>query len=418
VGSHSLLSLGARAIKDLTMKLAHGRTWQKLAVGILVTPLAVGCESQAQIRTYPVKKEHATPAASAPQVAASSEATDRMMGAILPAEDRTWYFKITGPVAAMDKNAEALTAFFQTIRVPAGAEKPQWKTPEGWNEQPGTGMRAATLMVPSDDKPLELSVIALPTSGAPGELLSNVNRWRGQMKLPPVDAKGLSESVQETKAGDARMYVVDLRGQLAPSTMTAPFAGGGPFSGGAPRGPVTAESRRNELLPAGHPPLNPHGTGGDSPLTFKAPKSWPESTPDGLRKAMFAFQDGGREARVTAIDFPAAAGPKIADPLENMNRWRREVGLSELKKEDLDKAVQSMEIAGQMGHYAEMVPDAPKPGEPPRIATIAAMVSAGDVIWFFKLTGDRDLVLRERENFNAFLKSVRLAPADRADDGN
>jgi hypothetical protein len=238
------------------------------------------------------------------------------------------------------------------------------------------------------------------------------------MQLPPVDENGLTEDVTESKAGDAKMYVVDLRGQLAPSNMTAPFAGGGPFSGGARRGPVTAESRREEMLPAGHPPLNPHGTRDGSPLSFKAPKSWPVSTPDGLRKAMFPFKDGDREARVTVIDFPASAGPKIADPLENMNRWRGEVGLSELKKADFDEAVQSIQIGGEKGHYAEMVPDAPKEGESRMNATIAAMVSAGDVIWFFKLTGDRDLVLRERDSFNEFLKSVQFNPADGTGDGN
>jgi hypothetical protein len=386
----------------------------KLAALILIVPFALGCESQAQIQTYTVKKEQARAPVAAP--AKAGEATDRMMGAILPAGDRTWYFKVTGPIAAIENSADEITTFFQSIRMPAGAAKPEWKLPEGWKEQAGTGMRAATLMVPADDKSMELSVIALPTTGAAGELLSNVNRWRGQMKLPPVDERGLAEGVKETKAGDSKMYLVDLRGQQAPSNMTAPFAGGGPFSGGEPRGPVTAEDRGGAQLPAGHPPVNPHG-GGDSPLSFKAPKSWPASTPDGLRKAMFAFKDGAREGRVTAIDFPSNAGPKIGDPLENINRWRREVGLNEIKKDDLGKTAQPIEIDGKDGHYAEMIPDA-APGGAPQNATIAAMVSAGDVIWFFKLTGDRDIVSRERDNFKAFLDSVRFSGADGAGDGN
>jgi hypothetical protein len=375
----------------------------------------LGCETQAQIQTYTVKKEQVAAPAAPAATAKPGEVTDRMMGAILPAGDRTWYFKVTGPVAAMDNHADEITKYFESIRIPAGAAKPEWKVPDGWKEQAGTGMRAATLMVPADDKPMELSVIALPTTGVAGELLSNVNRWRGQMKLPPVDDKGLAESVKETKAGDAKMYVVDLRGQAAPSNMTAPFAGGGPFSGGALRGPVTAEAAGGANLPAGHPPVNPHG-GGDSPLSFKAPKSWPASTPDGMRKAMFAFKDGAREGRVTAIPFPANAGPKIGDPLENITRWRREVGLAEIKKEDLEKNAQPIKIDGKEGHYAEMVPEAAAGG--PGNATIAAMVSAGDVIWFFKLAGDRDIVSRERDNFKAFLDSVRFSPADGEGDGN
>jgi hypothetical protein len=346
-----------------------------------------------------------------------------MMGAILPAGDRTWYFKVSGPVAEMDKNAEAVTKFFQSIRIAQGAAKPEWKAPEGWKEQPGSGMRAATLLVPAGEKPLELSVIALPTTGAPGELLNNVNRWRGQMQLAHVDEKALASSVKEMKAGDAKMYVVDLRGKLAPSNMTAPFAGSGPFSGGAPprggepTGPVTAESRRDAGLPPGHPPIDPHGRIGESQLTFTTPKDWPKSTPQGLRKAMFTFKDGGREALMTAIDFAASAGPMIADPLENINRWRREVGLKEVKKDALATATEEIKIGGNEGHYAEMIPDAAEGGGPQR-ATIAAMVRAGEVVWFFKLTGDREIVTRERDNFKAFLDSVRFAPADGAGDGN
>ncbi len=213
-------------------------------------PMVLGCGTKEEIRSYPVPKEVV-------------ELPDRMMGAILPAGDQTWYFKVVGPATAMDRNADKITEFFQSIRVKQGEAKPEWNVPEGWEERPGSGMRAATLLVPTGGKPLDLSVIALPTTGAPDELLNNVNRWRGQLDLRPVDERGLSESTKEIKIGDRAMTIVDMRGKFSAGSMTPPFAGGGPFSGNARGAPGTApadgsqpnKDNQARELPPGHPPI-------------------------------------------------------------------------------------------------------------------------------------------------------------------
>ena len=46
------------------------------------------------------------------------------------------------------------------------------------------------------------------------------------------------------------------------------------------------------------------------------------------------------------------------------------------------------------------------------------MVTRGDTIWFFKLTGDRDLVAAQRDKFQSFLKSLRFAAPTEQRDGN
>jgi hypothetical protein len=128
-----------------------------------------GCQTNEEIRTYPIAKEEKKEEVEGPIAAAaaapnSAEATDRMLGAILPVGDQTWYFKVVGPTATVDANAAKIEEFFQTIQVPAGAAKPEWKTPDGWEEQGPREMRAATLIIPADGKKLEMSVIPLPTT--------------------------------------------------------------------------------------------------------------------------------------------------------------------------------------------------------------------------------------------------------------
>ena len=75
--------------------------------------------------------------------------------------------------------------------VPAAALAPasrprgvHWTAPAGWTESAGNGMRIATLPPPKSGGKAEVTVIALP--GDVGGERANVNRWRGQLALPPI----------------------------------------------------------------------------------------------------------------------------------------------------------------------------------------------------------------------------------------
>ena len=62
----------------------------------------------------------------------------------------------------------------------------QWTKPEGWSEQPLSEMRLGSFKVDGPNAAsADVSVIAFP--GEAGGLISNINRWRGQLQLPPLD---------------------------------------------------------------------------------------------------------------------------------------------------------------------------------------------------------------------------------------
>jgi hypothetical protein len=143
---------------------------------------------------------------------------------------------------------------------------------------------------------------------------------------------------------------------------------------------------------------------------FEAPKSWRPIPASGLRKAQFAIGDEAQGAAVTLIDFSTNAGPLMTDPLANVNRWRGEVGLASIEESQLDESTESIEIDGKPAIYVRLVPDASKPEESKiEKATLAAMVTNENTIWFIKLFGQRDTVMAEEENFKAFLKSMQFA---------
>jgi hypothetical protein len=74
-------------------------------------------------------------------------------------------------------------------------------------------MRFATFKAPYPGK-LEATVVVLP--GPAGGELANVNRWRGQIGLPPMDEAGLARAreVLKTKAGSLSVYDFTSEGQV------------------------------------------------------------------------------------------------------------------------------------------------------------------------------------------------------------
>jgi hypothetical protein len=226
------------------------------------------------------------------------------------------------------------------------------------------------------------------------------------------------------------MTVVDLHGRFQSGGMMAPFAGGAPRTGevASATGNSSTSPAAPTDLPAGHPPFGPGAPIlGAQPADiaqsvvprFEAPKSWQVLPAEGMRKAAFNIADGGKQALVTVIDFSAKAGSMITDPLENVNRWRGEIGLAGIDKDSLAKVTEPILVDGQAALYMSAIPDASKSEESQsKLATLAAMVPDGNHIWFIKMTGNRDLVAAEQERFKSFLKSVRFTADRGAPDGN
>jgi hypothetical protein len=93
----------------------------------------------------------------------------------------------------------------------AMAESPRpgglhWTAPAGWKELPGGGMRVATFEIPKGPGKVEATVVALP--GDVGGELANVNRWRGQIALPPITMAQLAalRDKVSSRAGEVLTY--------------------------------------------------------------------------------------------------------------------------------------------------------------------------------------------------------------------
>jgi hypothetical protein len=128
----------------------------------------------------------------------------RMLAAIVPHGSRVWFFKLVGPaeiVAAQKQNFDAFVSSLapgssesappSVAQVPAPTNTSSvlrhWTAPPEWREIPNsTPPRMLAFKVGPDADPAELIVTRFPLNGA-GSFGDNINRWRNQLGLGPID---------------------------------------------------------------------------------------------------------------------------------------------------------------------------------------------------------------------------------------
>jgi hypothetical protein len=141
-------------------------------------------------------------------------------------------------------------------------------------------------------------------------------------------------------------------------------------------------------------------------LTWQKPDGWKEVAPGEMRVASFTVQGtNGKQADVSVIPLPGMAGTDDA----NVNRWRGQVGLSSLSPDELKKTAEAVEAGGQPAQLYDIAGQNPGSGDAERI--LGVIQHRDDVSWFYKMTGDSDLVEQQKPAFVAFLKSLNFAAA-------
>ncbi len=153
-------------------------------------------------------------------------------------------------------------------------------------------------------------------------------------------------------------------------------------------------------MPPGHPDTEAAGSRGVPRLKYSLPAGWEESAPGDMRVASFRVIANGKQADIGVVPLPGLMGRD----LETVNRWRSTVGLEAVKEEDLPKLAETVEIAGLPGRLYDQAGENPGSGEKSRI--LAAILRRDGVAWFFKMSGDDEVVKQQKPAFVSFLKGL------------
>lgn len=111
----------------------------------------------------------------------------------------------------------------------AGGPNLTWTAPAAWQAKPLGAMRKGSFNVVGEaGASADLSITAFP--GAVGGDLANINRWRGQVALPPITVADLPKATTRFTANGLAFSVVDLA-SADPANLQRILGGFTPFQG-------------------------------------------------------------------------------------------------------------------------------------------------------------------------------------------
>lgn len=354
------------------------------------------------IESYRVPKEDGSPKAAADPHAGMPPGTDPHAG--LPAGD---------PHAGMPGGSGKVVE----ARV-------RGEVPSTWTPAPGSSMRLASYRVAGDGEALaEISLITLGGDG--GGVLPNVNRWRSQLGLDPLDEAGLEASSRKLATPVGEAMVVDLE---ATEPVADPAVDGRIIAAivvrekdswfykirgnadlvarekdGYLRWVETArEAPPSEAAPTPHPPPTAtppppaeppaEASGPPAGVRWQVPQGWKQTAAG----RMIAARIQAGEAGVTVSRLGGDGGGELA----NLNRWRGQLGLDPVKQADLESVVETVNAgAGSISLVSLAGKDQ---------SMLAGWTRRGEATWFFKMSGPPAAVEAEQERFRQFLGSVEI----------
>jgi hypothetical protein len=322
-----------------------------------------GCREQEQIRSY-----------TAPRETVPEQPLTRMLAVMVPRDREVWFFKFDGPQETVTKHAADFDTLIHSVRFTDKAEEPiTWTTPEGWRRLPGGALRFATLRLGPKGEGLEITISRLGPEAS--DVRQNVDRWRGQLGLPPLkddEFQKVKDNIKVDGVPATRVDLVGVREEGAPPMAAQP-----------------RERPRQERRA----------------LKYTTPEGWEPRPPivkSGIRiPVVFRITSGGSEAEGTAM----ALGGDGGGVQFNVDRWREQLGLPRTKSEaELRQSLRRLKVGSDEAVYVDLA--GPGPGTPKRI--LGAILPAGGQTWFFTLKGPADLVGKQQSNFEAFVTSVRF----------
>jgi hypothetical protein len=224
-----------------------------------------------QINLQPASEDEITQAMTAVDLAESKaqlvdlrnesaeiEAGNRILAAILPRGEQTWFIKMQGADALVGRQKEAFTGFLKgvsfgdaapvaaastpelppshppiaagAIQAPETPGTPKWEVPANWQPQPPKTMLLAVFAIAGDSGKGEVTVSSFP--GDVGGLSANVVRWRRQLGLGApggnLTEADLAKLTSATEVNGETATLVDMVNDATNSRLAAvilPHAG-------------------------------------------------------------------------------------------------------------------------------------------------------------------------------------------------
>jgi hypothetical protein len=314
----------------------------------------------------------------------------------------------------------------------SGLPKLKYTLPSGWKEKAPGQMRVASFDISEDGKSVDVSVI--PLGAMSGGDTANVTRWLGQVGQPPVDDTGMKQLAEPVMVGNQAATLYDLAGTapgsgdaeriigaiLHTDTATWYFKMMGDavlaeknkpafitFLKSVEFGnPGSSQAMDVNQLPPSHPPISgmplvaAAAPGGGLP-SWTVPSGWTAGEPSQFVLAKFNIPGAGDATAAATVSQLDGDGGGL---LPNVNRWRGQLGQAPISEEDAAK-LPAVDAVGSKATVADFTGTDAHTGKPARL--VGVVLPLNGQTWFYKLTGDPDLVAQQKDAFIKFIQSAQ-----------
>ena len=327
----------------------------------------------------------------------------RILGAIIPTPEGCYFLKATDSPERFEPLMADVLAIVQAFSIDQDSGRPSNKLPEGWVMNPRNDIAIAELVSPDATGRVKFTVTALtmpPEQEWPGYLLSNVNRWRGQLKLPDLTSETLKETLIEVPRSQASMpsYIFDAVG-----TGTGAMSGGGP----GPSAPAAASSQSSSR-PAPKPP-EPQDTGSGAPsrpkLEYDLPTGW--SVGQGSQFRLATLNVVAKEGRGEVTVSMATDNPQ-ANTMMWFQQVAKEADPSKLEPM-VEKAIsgaQKFSVGGKQASLYEI--RSSEQATAPMLLVVSLPTDTPEMHLFVKFIGENQLATSQKDNLIQFVQSIKI----------
>jgi hypothetical protein len=335
----------------------------------------------------------------------------RILGAILPLESGCYFLKATDSPERLEPLMEGFLSIVQGFAIDEQTGRPSNALPSGWKMNSRNDIALAEFVSPDSTGGVKFTVTALAMPGEkdwPEYLLSNVNRWRGQLTIDPVNLETLNDSLIAVPRGDGKLssYIFDAQGTgsggMAPrSTVPSPASS----SNSSPAtSPAATEKTAAVPTPAGDASSGQEEVKRPD-LKYRLPDGWSVGQGSAFRLATLKIESAEGNGEVTvsmATDNPQA----------NAMMW-----FQQLTREPDAKKLEPM--VNSALEVAQKVPVGQKQATlyeirsseqatAPMLLVVSLPTDNPELHLFIKLIGDNQLASDQKSKLLEFVQSIEI----------
>ncbi len=382
---------------------------QKIGFLVLVVSFS-GCWREPKERTYDapkiesefVKGREPQPRRAMPPMMGSGRIPledRRILGAVIPDGANVYFVKATDRIEQIASAVSAFRSVVEQFAIDSGTGSPKLELPQGWtlklldNANAGIGLAEMIAEINFDAAEgrirFTVSKYERPREQAMWDeyLLSQINRWRGQLELAPITISELQKELP----------TIPRQGEPLPAYLFDAQGGVGGVSPAIPKSP-SEPNRQADVQPSPSPAIP------SLKLVYDKPDGWELQPARPYREATFKFI---KDAKVGEVTVSTAKD----SPVQNAAMWISQVlpnnepaALESLAVKTVDEAesFQAGEKTGKL--YSIRASDQP---EARSLLVVAIPMGNDGMSMFVKLNCELRMMEEEKSTFLSFVNSLR-----------